>query len=138
MRFMMMMKCAGSIESGVAPPAKLMQAIAEAAEKGRKDGSLLSTGGLLPPNSGVRVKASDGKLSVTDGPYAETKELIGGFAIIKASSLEDAIRRGKEFLQLHIDVMGPGYTGEMEIRQMIEQETNNDAYVAAGAETVSL
>ena len=120
MRFMMMMKWTGDIEPGTPPPPKLMQAIAEAAEKGRKEGSLLSTGGLLHPDTGARVKAANGKISVTDGPFAETKELIGGFAIIKADSREDAIRRGKEFLQLHINVLGPGYSGEMEIRQMME------------------
>ncbi len=120
MRFMMMMKCGGSLESGEAPPPELMKAIAEAAEKGMKDGSLLSTGGLLHPNTGARVRANDGKLSVTDGPFAETKELIGGFAIIEASSREDAIRRGKEFMQIHINVLGSAYKGEMEIRQMME------------------
>jgi len=105
----------------VPPSRELMGAIAEAAERGRKEGSLLSTGALLHPNTGIRVKAGNGKVSVTDGPYAETKELIGGFAIIKASSREDAIRRGKEFLQLYIDVLGPSYEGEMEIRQMMDE-----------------
>jgi len=123
MRFMMMMKCGGSLESGEAPPAELMQAIAEAAEKSRKDGSLLSTGGLLHPNTGARVRADNGKLNVTDGPFAETKELIGGFAIIEASSREDAIRRGKEFMQIHINVLGSAYKGEMEIRQMMDEPT---------------
>jgi hypothetical protein len=121
MRFMMMIKCTNPSAAGVAPSPKLMQAITEAAERGRKEGSLLSTGGLLHPDTGVRVRAGNGKLSVIDGPYAETKELIGGFAIIKASSREDAIRRGKEFMQLHIDALGAGYEGEMEIRQMMDE-----------------
>ena len=131
MRFMMMMKCGGSLESGHAPPPELMQAIAEAAEKGKKDGSLLSTGGLFHPNTGARVRADNGKLNGTDGPFAETKELIGGFAIIEASSREDAIRRGKEFMQIHINVLGSAYKGEMEIRQMMEEPT--EATQAASA-----
>ena len=133
MRFMMMIKCSGSLEPGVAPPAKLMQAIAEAAEKGRRDGSLLSTGALLHPSTGARVTANDGKVSVTDGPFAETKELIGGFAIVKASSREDAIRRGKEFLQLYVDILGPSYRGEMEIRQMMEESTSAEQYATAAS-----
>jgi hypothetical protein len=66
------------------------------------------------------VKAAGGKLTVTDGPFAETKELIGGFAVLEASSREDAIRLGKEFMQLHVDVLGPAYEGTLEVRQMFD------------------
>jgi hypothetical protein len=119
---MMMIKCTGSLEPGVAPPPKLMQAITAEAERARNAGTLLSTGGLLPPNTGVRVHASNGKVTVTDGPFAETKELIGGFAIMKASSRDEAVRMGKDFLQLYVDILGPSYEGEMEIRQMMDEE----------------
>jgi hypothetical protein len=126
MRFMMMMKCTSSLEAGVPPPPKLMQAISEHAEKARKDGILLSTGALLHPNTGARVRANNGKVTVTDGPFAETKELIGGFAILKAGSRDEAIRMGEEFLQLYSDILGPSYQGEMEIRQMMDEQEMRD------------
>ena len=53
-----------------------------------------------------------------DGPFAEAKEVIGGFGILKADSKEEAIRLGMIFMQIHIDTLGPGYEGELEIRQM--------------------
>ena len=80
----------------------------------------LQSGGLLPSSKGARVKVSGGKLSVTDGPFAETKELIGGFAILDAASKEEAIRLGKEFMQLHVDVLGESYEGTLEIRPMFD------------------
>ena len=58
------------------------------------------------------------KLSVTDGPFAESKELIGGYAILQAGSKEEAIELGKVFMKIHVDVLGPSYQGELEIRQM--------------------
>jgi len=59
---------------------------------------------------------------VTDGPFAETKEIVGGFAIVDASSKEEAIAIAKGFWQLHVDVLGPSYEGGGEIRQMFHQE----------------
>jgi hypothetical protein len=78
------------------------------------------TGGLLPSSAGARVRVAGGKLTVTDGPFAEAKELIGGYAILRASSKEEAIELGKDFMKLHADVLGSSYEGELEIRQMAE------------------
>jgi len=55
---------------------------------------------------------------VIDGPFAETKELIGGYAILKADSREDAIELGKQFMKVHADVLGPSWEGELEVRPM--------------------
>jgi hypothetical protein len=85
-----------------------------------KAGILLQSGGLLPSSTGARVRVSGGKLTVTDGPFAETKELIGGFAILEAASKEEAIRLAKEFMQLHLDVLGPSYEGALEVRAMFD------------------
>ncbi len=82
-------------------------------EEGMKAGWLLSTEGCLPSAAGARVRLSDGKFVVTDGPFAEAKELVGGFAIIQANSKQEAIERTKYFLQ----VAGGG---ETEIRQLHE------------------
>lgn len=78
-----------------------------------KAGWLIATEGCLPSAAGARVRLSDGKYTVIDGPFAETKELIGGFAIIQANSKQEAIEHTKYFLQ----VAGGG---ETEIRQLYE------------------
>ena len=81
---------------------------------------LLDNGGLLPSSKGARVRAAGGKLTVTDGPFIEAKELIGGYGILEAGSKEEAIEVGKVFMKIHVDVLGPSYEGELEIRQMFE------------------
>ena len=82
-------------------------------------GVLIETGGLFPSVRGTRVSLANGTFTVTDGPFAETKELIGGYAIVEVPSKDEAIRITREFLQLHRDVLGPGYSGESEIREMM-------------------
>ena len=120
MRFMMIVKADPAYESGQPPNPALIAAVTELSQRMAKTGALIQSGGLLPSVSGARVKAAGGKLTVTDGPFAETKELIGGFAVLEASSREDAIRLGKEFMQLHVDVLGPAYEGTLEVRQMFD------------------
>ena len=78
-----------------------------------KAGWLIATEGCLPSAAGARVRLSDGKFTVTDGPFSETKELVGGFAIIQANSKKEAIEHARYFLQ----VAGGG---ETEIRQLHE------------------
>ena len=87
-----------------------------------KAGWLIATEGCLPSAAGARVRLSDGKFTVIDGPFAETKELIGGFAIIQANSKQEAIEHTKHFLQ----VAGGG---ETEIREI------HEAPAAAAAKT---
>jgi len=118
MQFMMMMKCTKEYEAGQRPDPRLIEAIGKHGAELTKKGILVSSGGLLPTYAGARIHVSSGNMAVTDGPFAETKELIGGFAILNAASKEEAIRLGRQFLQIHIDVLGRSYEGEMEIRQM--------------------
>jgi hypothetical protein len=82
-------------------------------EEGMKEGWLLATEGCLPTALGARVRQSDGKLSVTDGPFTEAKEMVGGFAILKVNSKQEAIELARKFLQ----VAGEG---ECELRQLYE------------------
>jgi hypothetical protein len=77
-------------------------------------GVLLATGGCLPSALGARVRATDGKLSVIDGPFTETKEVIAGFAILECKSKDEAIEMARRFLQV------VGGNGESEVRQMAE------------------
>ena len=120
MRFMMIVKADPGFEAGQPPNPALIAAVGELSEQMTKAGILLQTGGLLPSATGARVRVSGGKMTVTDGPFAETKELIGGFAILEAASKEEAIKLGKEFMQLHVDVLGQSYDGTLEVRQMFD------------------
>ena len=89
-------------------------------EDGMKSGWLLSTEGCLPTSFGARVRRSEGTLSVTDGPFAETKEVVGGFAILKANSKEEAIELTKIFL-------GHVGQGECELRQLYDADSGEPA-----------
>jgi hypothetical protein len=120
MRFMMMVKADSNYEAGLPPHPALLAAIGKLTEEMVKAGVLVQTGGLLPSSNGARVRVSRGKLSVTDGPFPETKELIGGYAIVEAASRDEAIELGRRFMELHASIIGPAYDGECEIRQLFD------------------
>jgi hypothetical protein len=101
------------------PPAALMEAMGKFVEKSLKDGTLVDTGGLLPSKDGVRVRLDKGKITVTDGPFAETKEVIGGWAILQVKSKAEAVRVATEFMELHRKHW-PQFEGESEVRPMFE------------------
>lgn len=124
MRYMMIVKANPEFEAGKPLNPKLIEVIGKLAEEQRQKGILIDAGGLLPSKTGARIKVSGKKLFVTDGPFAETRELVGGFAIMEASSREEAIRLGKEFMQLHADILGPEYEGELEVRAMFNATEN--------------
>ena len=101
------------------PPAALMEAMGKFVERSLKDGTLVDTGGLLPSKDGVRVRLANGKITVTDGPFSESKEVIGGWAILNARSKEEAIRIATEFMELHRKHW-PEFEGESEVRPMFD------------------
>ena len=120
MRFMMMVKADSNYEAGRPPDGKLMAVVGQHTEEMMKAGVVLETGGLLPSAKGARIRAAEGQLTVIDGPFAEAKELIGGYAILKAGSKAEAIKLGTDFMRLHQDVLGPTWQGELEVRQLAE------------------
>ena len=101
------------------PPPALMEAMGTFVDKSLKNGTLVDTGGLLPSKDGVRLRLAGGKLTVTDGPFSESKEVIGGWAILKADSKAEAIRVATEFMELHRKYW-PEFEGESEVRPMYE------------------
>jgi hypothetical protein len=113
MKFLSIYKTA---ERGVPPTQEEMAKMGKLVEEGFKAGWLLATEGCLPSALGARVRSSNGKLSVTDGPFTESKEVVGGFAILRANSKEEAIQLAKDFLQVAGD-------GECELRQIFEADT---------------
>ena len=84
-------------------PQGLMDAMGPWMEKNLGSGALVSTGGLGDASEGKRIKGHSGKVAITDGPFAEAKEVIGGYAVFEAPDLEGATRLASEFLALHID-----------------------------------
>jgi hypothetical protein len=101
------------------PPPALLEAMGKFVEKSLKEGILVDTGGLLPSKDGARVRLTKGKITVTDGPFTESKEVIGGWAILNASSKEEAIRIATEFMELH-HKHWPEFEGESEVRPMFD------------------
>jgi hypothetical protein len=101
------------------PPTALMEAMGKFVEKSLKDGVLVDTGGLLPSKDGVRVRLAKGKITVTDGPFTESKEVIGGWAILETASKAEAVRVATEFMELHRKYW-PEFDGESEVRPMFE------------------
>ena len=91
MRFMMIVKATEEFEAGVLPGEKMLSEMAAYTEELVKAGALVDAGRLQPSSSGIRVHYADGKFTVTDGPFAETKELIAGFTMCKVKSMVDAI-----------------------------------------------
>ena len=101
------------------PPPALMEAMRKFVERSMRDGTVVDNGGLLPSKDGVRVRLAKGAITVTDGPFSESKEVIGGWAILNASSKEEAIRIATEFMELHRKYW-PGFEGESEVRSMFD------------------
>src|SRR5215469_305844 len=100
-----------------APPSALMEAMGKFVEKSLQDGTLVDTGGLLPSREGARVRLAKGQITVTDGPFTESKEVIGGWAILETDSRAEAIRIATEFMELHRKYW-PAFEGESEVRPM--------------------
>ena len=94
MRFMMLVKGNSDYEAGKPPSPELMEAIGALAEQGFREGTLVEQGGLLPSSAGALIRVKDGKVRVIDGPFAEARELIGGYAILEVDSRAEAVRMG--------------------------------------------
>lgn len=116
MQYMTMVK---SAERSAPPPQALIDAINKLGEEGTQAGVLVEVGGLMPSGMGARVRLSGGKVTVTDGPYAEAKEVIGGYAVYNVKSKEEVLEWTKRFLELH-KKHWPGWEGECEIRQLYD------------------
>jgi hypothetical protein len=117
MRFLSIYK---SPETCLPPTQEEMAKMGKLIEDGMKAGYLLAVEGCLPSATGARVRLSDGTVTVTDGPFTESKEVVGGFAILSANSKEEAIKLAKQFLSTSGD-------GECELRQLFEADQNAPA-----------
>lgn len=118
MKFMVMVK---STENAGPPPAELMAGIAKLGEEAAKVGVMVETGGLYPSAMGARVRLNGGKINITDGPFTEAKEVIGGYAVYEVKSKQEAIEWTRRFMELHREHWD-GWEGESEIRQIFEMD----------------
>jgi len=101
------------VERNTPPTQAEMERMGKLIEEGMRKGWLLGTEGCLPSALGARVRLADGDFTVTDGPFSESKELVGGFAILQADSKQQAVELARDFLR----VVGQG---ECELRQLYE------------------
>ena len=116
-------------ENHAEPTPELFQAMDNLMKEAGK--KLVGVGGLLPSKKGARARLRKGKISVTDGPFTETKELIGGFAIYEVPTLDEAKEWTRKFLQVHIDHF-PGWDCEVEIREMMDEPPPTNTAVGGG------
>jgi hypothetical protein len=110
MRFLSIYK---SAERATPPTQDEMATMGKMVEDGMRAGWLLATEGCLPSTLGARVRRSSSKITVTDGPFTESTEVVGGFAIFKVNSKEEAVELARQFLKAVGD-------GECELRQLYE------------------
>lgn len=115
MRFLSMVR---TRETGQMPSERLMNEMGQLIEEVTARGAMVMTAGLLPTSEGFRMRSRHGKLSTIDGPFAETHEVIGGFAIIEVTSKEEAVELTKRFLEVH----GDEYDVECEVRPLHDAE----------------
>ncbi|MGW5264545.1 YciI family protein [Microbispora sp. NPDC004025] len=117
MRYMVLLRAA---QPATPPPADLMEAIAKLGQEATVAGALLDTAGLAPSVSGAAVRLAEGGLSVTDGPFAESKELIS-YALYDVRSKEEAVEWTARFMRLHRDLW-EGWEGEAEVVKVLGPE----------------
>jgi hypothetical protein len=105
-------------KTGQRPSERLMREMGKLVEEMTRSGTLVSTAGLRPTAEGVRMRSRYGRLSRTDGPFTETKEVVGGYAILEAPSLKEAIALTERFLRVH----GDEWDVECEVRPLDGEE----------------
>jgi hypothetical protein len=120
MQFLMLIHIANNpdYEAGKPPPAPLERAMGELMGEWSKTGAMVSAAGLRPTSLGARVRSSAGNVQVTDGPFTEAKEVIGGFFILEARDKAAAVEMTRRFVELHLQILGADFQVECEVRQI--------------------
>jgi hypothetical protein len=116
MRFLSMIRVDET--TGQQPSERLMNEMGKLMEEMIREGTLVRTAGLRPTKEGVRIRSNRGKVTRTDGPFTEAKEVIGGFAILEAPSMKEAIALTERFLKVH----GEEWNLECEVRPLDGEE----------------
>ena len=115
MRYMIMIEAS---EQQGSPPPELMQEMGRSMQELLQKGVMVAVGGLLPSSAGARVSLSGADIRVTDGPFAEGTELVGGYSIVEVASREEAVALAQQVVEIHRDHW-PGWQGAAEVRQLM-------------------
>jgi hypothetical protein len=113
-KYLMFVKHTESDRNKAIPPA-LLEAMGEFVNQSFKSGILKDTAGLKPTSEGFRIRSKGRRLTVTDGPFTEGKEVIGGYAMVEVPSREEAMNVARQFMELH-RVHWPDFECECEVR----------------------
>ena len=116
MRYMMFIKHTEDYRNKQIP-AGLYEAMGEFVGAGMKSGAIIDTAGLKPTSAGSRVRLAGRKITVTDGPFTESKEIIGGYALMEMRSNAEALEYARKFMDLHL-THWPEFEGECEVRPL--------------------
>ena len=116
MRYMMFIKHPEDYR-GKTPPAGLYEAMGEFVGAAQKSGVFIDGAGLQPTDAGTRIKLKAGRITTTDGPFTESKEIVGGYALMELKSRQEALEYGRQFMELH-RIHWPEFEGECEIRPL--------------------
>lgn len=120
MQFLMLIKIANNAdyEAGKPPPPELEAAMGELMEEWAKTSALVTAAGLKPTSQGTRVRLSAGAVNVLDGPFTESKEVIGGFFVLEATDAASAVEMTRRFVEVHRQVLGAAFQLECEVRPL--------------------
>ncbi len=120
MQFLMLIKIANNAdyEAGKPVPPELETAMGKLMGEWSQAGAMVSAAGLRPTSQGARLRLNAGKVDVIDGPFAETKEVIGGFFILEAADKSAAVEMTRRFVQVHQKILGNDFQLECEVRQL--------------------
>ncbi|MDX6325041.1 MAG: hypothetical protein QOK15_1395 [Nocardioidaceae bacterium] len=118
MRYLTMVKMAEDVGP---PPAELVEAMGSAMQQAFADGTMIDAGGLYPTAQSTELKLRAGRITTSDGPYAEAKEVVGGYAITEARNEEEALEGARRVIEIH-QQFWPGWEGSVEVRRISEPE----------------
>jgi len=107
-----------SAENQGPPPVGLLAEMDKFVAQSLKERSVIQTGGLAPSTAGFRIRMTGGKLVVTDGPFTEAKEVVGGYAVLAAATRAEALDAARQFMELHVKHW-PTWVGECEVREVV-------------------
>ena len=120
MQYLMLIKIANNAdyEAGKPPPPELEAAMGELMGQWSKAGAMVSAAGLKPTSLGARLRLAGDKVNVMDGPFVETKEVIGGFFILEVRDKAAAVEMTRRFVEVHHRILGRDFQLECELRQL--------------------
>ena len=114
MRYMVFVKMSEDVGE---PPPALVESMGREMGEAFANGSMVDAGGLYPPAQSTEIRLAGGAVTTTDGPYAEAKEVVGGYSIIEARSQEEAVAGARRVIELHQEFW-PGWEGSVEVRRI--------------------